>query len=337
MKKTAIKNDIKALLQAEGVEVFGYCSALPFEQLRLPYLTRQLKDESCPLEQRDPIEDLIDPVRQLAHAQSFLVILESHSPYVYEDTSLSGRMATGTASEDYHHILHEKLQKIGKFLSDKYAVNSQVIVDTSPLSDRAIAIRAGLGIIRRNNMFYHKKYGSYVHIGSLLMDIDLHDKDYLIANDPCGPCRKCVVHCPGQAIIGDGTINSNACVSYLTQKKTLSQKEASTIGRMIYGCDVCQQICPANRGVKNEQPDLLLTTTIECKDILYMNQQTFKETFKKSASGWRGKRTLQRNAIAVLKNIGTEDSMALIQTFKTESPLLKEAVDAALADDDHAR
>lgn len=325
-----IKEDIKNLLLAEGIQVFGYCSALPFEGLKADYIQRQRNGQACPLEKRASIEDLVDPTRLLANAKSFLVVLEPHSPYDYEATPLSGHMATGTASEDYHHILHGKLDKVRTMLETHYQIKSQIIVDTSPLSDRAIAQRAGLGIIRRNNMFYHKSYGSYHHIGSLLIDKALHDKDTLPAKDPCGQCYKCVAHCPGNAIKGDGTINSNACVSYLTQKKTLTKTEAETIGQMIYGCDVCQRVCPANRGVKNQPTDLLVATSIPCEELLNMDQATFKQTYKKTASGWRGKRTLQRNAIAVLKNYGDRESMAIIKAFRTESPLLKAAVKQAL-------
>ena len=179
-------------------------------------------------------------------------------------------------------------------------------------------------------MFYHKSYGSYTHIGSLLMDVDLHDVDHPLGTDHCGQCKRCVAHCPGGAINGDGTINSNRCVSYLTQKKVLTSKEALTIGKMIYGCDVCQSVCPANRGVKNVTPELLVPSTVDCETLLTMNKKTFADTYRKTSAGWRGKRTLQRNAIAVLSNSGSKVGMELIKAFRTESTLLKEAIKSAL-------
>jgi epoxyqueuosine reductase len=261
----------------------------------------------------------MDPKRIMADAKSFICILEPHQPYVQiKSTSGIGRMATGTATLDYHKILDEHLEKLRLFLRAHDNIQGIKLCDTSPLSDRAIAVRAGLGVLRRNNMFYHKTMGSYVHIASLLIDYDLeaidHDKEAM----PCGTCQICKVTCPTGAIIGDGTINSHTCISYLTQKKETSEEESKMIGSMIYGCDICQLRCPANNRVQNPFVELLVDKDVDLIDLLNMDNSTFKATYGRTSSGWRGKRTLQRNAIAAMGNSRDRQMMAVLSDYEDD-------------------
>lgn len=330
MKRNTIIQGIETLLKEQNIEAYGYCSAAPFSGLESIYIERDLAGLACTLELREPLEGLIDPKRLLENAKSFLVILEPYTPYTYNETKYTGRMASGTATEDYHTVISGKLKPVQSYL-DEQGYRSEIIVDTSPLSDRAIAVRSGLGIIRRNNMFYHKKYGSYIHIGALLTDIDIHSKDVKRISDPCGHCRRCVSACPGQAILGDGTIDSNKCVSFLTQKKTLNEQESKVIGRMIYGCDTCQRVCPVNQGIDNPVGKCIVQPDVEFSDLLGMSNKAFKDSFQKTSSGWRGKRTLQRNAIAAIGNLGMQEGLELLEaSLKDQRPIIREEAERAL-------
>lgn len=314
MTREELRARIKDILTEQEVEVFGYCSAKPFPELEQEYLCRQEEGTACSFEKRTHLSHLTDPQQCLENAASFLVVLLPHAPYKTKSRKGHGRMSTGTASMDYHKAVEEKLSPVSDFLRS-VGIENRIICDTSPLSDRAIAVRSGLGTVRRNNMLYHSKYGSYHHIGSILMTETLHDKDHKRILDPCGHCRRCVAACPGNAIQGDGTINSNRCISWLTQKKELTQDECVILGRMIYGCDICQKICPINRKVANPALPLLVPEEVSLEGLLSISNRQFNESFKRTSAGWRGKRTLQRNALAILGNIGGHGDRAMIERF----------------------
>lgn len=329
MDEISLRNEIDNKLEAAQIKAFGYCTLSPSERMETLYEQRLRRGDACSLELREDPKALVDASRTLNGAKSALVILLPHNPYTFEDKPLCGTFATGTASEDYHRTIHRILDPVARWLVDQ-GVHCKVICDTSPLSDREMAVRAGLGMIRRNGMFYHKTFGSYVHIGSILMDVDIATRDHTSPVDPCGMCRRCVEHCPGKAIKGDYTINSNRCISYLTQKKTLSVEESDALGNRLYGCDTCQQVCPANRGVSNPERPLLIEKELALTDVLEMNKAVFAKTIAKTSAGWRGLRMLKRNGLAVLGNDDSEEGLMLLKGFRTDSPLLQEAKAAAL-------
>lgn len=332
MKAKTIKETIIKYCDSIGIQAVGFAGAMSFNNLEIDYHYRQMHHLDCSFEIRDSFLDLIEPKRILADAKSFICILEPHQPYSeIKHSSGIGHMASGTASLDYHKILGDHLEKLLLFLQENYNINGIKLCDTSPLSDRAIAIRAGLGTLRRNNMFYHKTMGSYVHIASLLIDYDLEATDHDKEAMPCGTCQICKVTCPTCAIIGDGSINSRKCISYLTQKKETSEEESEMIGSMIYGCDLCQLICPANNKVQNPFVELLVDKDIDLVSLLDMDNATFKNTYGRTSSGWRGKRTLQRNAIAAIGNSGDVRMMDILANYEDDNrSIIKNEVQRAI-------
>ncbi|PKM56443.1 MAG: tRNA epoxyqueuosine(34) reductase QueG [Firmicutes bacterium HGW-Firmicutes-3] len=332
MKAKTIKENIMKYCDSIGIQAVGFAGAMPFNNLEVGYHYRQAHHLECSFEVRDSFLDLLDPKRIMADAKSFICILEPHQPYsLIKPSSGIGHMASGTASLDYHKILGDHLEKLAIFLQENYNIHGAKLCDTSPLSDRAIAIRAGLGTLRRNNMFYHKTMGSYVHIASLLIDYDLEAIDYEKEDMPCGTCQICKVTCPTSAIIGDGSINSRKCISYLTQKNETSEEESEMIGSMIYGCDICQIRCPANNKVQNPFVELLVDKDIDLVSLLNMDNTTFKNTYGRTSSGWRGKRTLQRNAIAAIGNSGDAGMIDVLSNYENDSrSIIKNEVQRAM-------
>jgi len=332
MNANVINENILKYCDSIGIKAVGFTSAMPFHELEQEYTYRQEHHLDCPFEVRDSVLDWIDPKSILEDAKSFICILEPHQPYSQVKLlSNKGRMASGTGSIDYHKILDEHLENLRLFLLEAYNIKGIKLCDTSPLSDRAIAVRAGLGVIRRNNMFYHKTMGSYVNIASLLIDYDLEATDYDKEAMPCGTCQICKVTCPTKAILGDGTINSNKCISYLTQKKETSEEESKMIGNMIYGCDICQLRCPTNNRVQNPFVELLVDQEVDLMTLLNMDNTTFKDTYGRTASGWRGKRTLQRNAIAAIGNSGDAGMIDILTNYEDDNrSIIKREVQSAI-------
>lgn len=314
MTPLKVKQTIKELLSNAYTLQVGFCSAQPFDTLKDHYNHRLESSLACDLELREDLALLVEPRMTFEAVKSFVVIAVPYAPYeAAKDTY--GNISSGCASTDYHITLKKILEPLQSKLKEAYDIDGKIIIDTSPLSDRSLAVRSGLGIIRRNGMCYNPKYGSYFYIGALMIDYDLEVKDFTGPDDPCGPCRRCVAFCPNQAIEGNYEIDSNRCVSYLTQKKVLKASESVALGSRIYGCEVCQTVCPANRGQKNPDELRVVDHQVNYKKLLEISNADFKATYKKTASGWRGKRTLQRNALAALGNSGDKANIGLIEPF----------------------
>ncbi len=336
-----IKLEIESMVKEFGDIEVGYASAAPFTGIKSIYRERLDSNEACEFEIRSDMEAMVQPSKILSGAKSFVVIVVpyNHSPYIVENAI--ARMSSGTAGEDYHIVIGRYLDSLVKMLGQRFDITCKAIVDTSPLIDRAIAVRSGLVIQRRNGMCYHKRYGSYFHIGALIIDHQIEDanKDEVIEpRDVCANCRRCVEFCPGKAITGNYTINSNLCASYLSQKKILTKSEVPILGNRIYGCDICQTVCPANQGVKNNtyyEEKLIVNPLVNPYALLGISNKEFKASYGMTSSGWRGKRTLQRNALVALGNYyeGTnnEDVINMLSSYKRdERPIIAEEATRAI-------
>jgi epoxyqueuosine reductase len=168
------------------------------------------------------------------------------------------RVAAYAHGPDYHFVVKEKLRQKAEELGEREALP---FVDSYPLAERELAALAGLGFIGKNTMLIHPKYGSAFFIGGLLL------KNFLapsIAKDSqemsknkCSHCRKCVEACPGRAITEDGFVNANLCASYLTieKRRPLTETEKQICAGRVFGCDICQTVCPYNKKrLQNTEP-----------------------------------------------------------------------------------
>ena len=155
-------------------------------------------------------------------------------------------------------------------------------------------------------------------IGYMLTDVEYEKWDAPIANkdeDVCTGCGKCIGSCPGNAF-DNGTFRYEKCISYITQKKgVLSYEESKALGIQIYGCDVCQRVCPKNTGYKRAYSEYAYPNI---EELLNMSDKEFKRIYKPTAAGWRGRRTLQRNALIALGNMKA-DREDIIKRFAEDS------------------
>jgi epoxyqueuosine reductase len=197
------------------------------------------------------------------------------------------------------------------------------MVDTGVLSDREVARRSGLGYIGKNGFVINPELGTYSYLGEMITSYPFPPDEELI--DSCGDCNLCVDRCPTGALVGNGQLDSQKCISFLTQTKGfLPDEYRGKIGNRLYGCDTCQQVCPRNKGINTDHhADIVLEPEIlkpELTGLLEISNRDFKETYGHLAGVWRGKKPIQRNAIIALAHFREESAVDTLKRVAENDP-----------------
>ena len=222
-----------------------------------------------------------------------------------------GRIARYALGTDYHVALRTRLEAlVADLRAEGLPAGEVAYVDDRPLAERALAARAGLGWIGKNtNLLTHARAGSWVFLGSILSSADL-PADAPVRTT-CGSCTRCLTGCPTGALIAERTIDARRCISYLTIEHpgTLDSWEAAAIGDWIFGCDVCQEVCPVNADADDDGAlSVPLLPLIEW--LLPLGARAFERAVGASALRRAGRHRLLRNALAALGNAGALSSAA---------------------------
>lgn len=225
------------------------------------------------------------------------------------------KIAKYAYGDDYHTVIKGKLKQLQTKLEDFIGTplpQSRAFTDSAPLLDRAWAARCGLGFIGKNTNLINPKKGSFFFIGHLLLPIDIEPVGKLIPNR-CGSCTRCLDACPTQALVSPFTIDATKCISYLTieYKGDFQGLDKVKFNNWIYGCDICQDVCPYNKfSVANIEPrfqpsDILMN--MKKKDWINLDEKQFKLLFAKSAIERAGYEGLKRNIIFLADNQCTDN------------------------------
>lgn len=274
-----------------------------------------------------------DPKLILPECQSILVLGIAYPPSYPVQLSLGeGSAASYARGDDYHYVLPDRLKTIVEFIEKQvgHTIPNRWYTDTGPILERELAQRAGLGWIGKNTCLINPDSGSYFLLAEILMEIKL-PPDEAITSDHCGSCTRCIEACPTSCILPNRTIDANRCLSYLTieEKGPIPLDLRPQIGNWVFGCDVCQQVCPWNLrfaassseerfAVKPERAQTIL------KDELALTPQEFNRKFKGSPIQRTKRRGYLRNVAIALGNIGDADSVpALIQALSDSEPLVR--------------
>jgi epoxyqueuosine reductase len=232
----------------------------------------------------------VDPTNLVKDAKSVIVVLLNY----YTDKSQKDKNAPVISryayGKDYHLVIKEKLYQLLKFINSKTDnIKGRVFVDSAPVLERAWAVKAGLGWTGKNSNLISPVHGSFVFIGILIIDSELHYDNQI--NKSCETCTRCITACPTSAIISPKVINARKCISYLTieYKGSIPEKFKKKFNNQIYGCDICQDICPYNGNTENHKvpefeplPELLEMIKQDWYDLSENNYNTiFKNSIVK--------------------------------------------------------
>jgi epoxyqueuosine reductase len=242
----------------------------------------------------------LDPTLLVEGSKSVISLLFNYYPEKEQrnDTFKVSKYAYG---EDYHFVIKDKLKDIVHFIADEIGeIDARVFVDSAPVLDRAWAKKSGLGWIGKNGMLINKEQGSFFFLAEIILDLEL-DYDNPMS-DHCGTCTACVDACPTEAILPNKVVDGSKCISYFTielKDKILPKEVKGKFNDWVFGCDICQDVCPWNRFslVNNEpkfQPNemLLNFSKNEWKEL---TEEIFQEIFKKSAVKRAKFKGLKRN------------------------------------------
>jgi epoxyqueuosine reductase len=257
----------------------------------------------------------------------------------------AGPVARYARGDDYHDVMTGKLRELHRWLSAQlgHDVAGKSYVDTGPILERDLARRAGLGWFGKNTNLISPALGSFFFLGTLLVDLELAP-DEPFETDRCGSCTRCIDACPTHAITAPRELDATRCISYLTieLKGEIPEELRAPIGELVYGCDICQDVCPWNvkfSPVLAEESPYAAREALQGKDarslgreLLGMTQEEFSRRFKGSPMKRAKLRGLKRNAAIVLGNIGNQaDVEALTHALDDPEPLVRDHAAWALS------
>ncbi|BCR35895.1 epoxyqueuosine reductase [Mariniplasma anaerobium] len=216
-----------------------------------------------------------------------------------------------TFGQDYHYVLKNRIKKVMEQLDYKYELG----VDNHPYDERLAAVLAGIGFFGKNQLIINKNYGSYMFLGIVLIDCPLDQEFVLDVFDDCGTCDICIKACPTQAL-EENKYHMEKCMSYFNQEKKVLTEAQIKSNHSLFGCDICQMVCPKNinKGiVQHSEFDLSGKETVSIKDLFSLSNKAFEESYKDMAYLWKGKTILMRNALTLMLKQKNKDYIDLIE------------------------
>jgi epoxyqueuosine reductase len=236
-----------------------------------------------------------------------------------------GPVARYARGRDYHDVMLERLAELHRWLEAEVGrpVSGKAYVDTGPILERDLARRAGLGWFGKNTMLIHPRLGSFFFLGVILVDLEL-TADAPFEAEHCGTCTRCLDACPTQALVAPGVMDARRCISYLTieLKGAIPETLRSGLGEHVYGCDVCQDVCPWNVRFARalDEPALAPRAEIDAVEMLALDDAGFRERYRGTAVTRAKRRGLARNAAVVLGNRGDASALPVLERAASEDP-----------------
>jgi epoxyqueuosine reductase len=332
----ALVDDVKGMALEAGFDLVGIASAEPLREAEestlewmregmaagMGWITEERVHLSC------------DPIRLLPGARSIIALARAYPSQVDPGSGTTevprGRIARYALGDDYHDVLPPRMRQLLETISSSLGVrpSSRLFVDSSPLSERAVAVRAGLGWFGKNGCLLTGR-GSLLLLAEILTDLELQP-DRPIRRD-CGRCRICLERCPTGALVAPYRVDSRRCISYLTieHKGAIPVELRPLMGNWVFGCDVCQEVCPHNRLPRSFEerafaPRMGVGATPALLPLLSLDGPGFKSLFRGSPVLRTKRRGLLRNVAVALGNAGDPAAVpALSVALEDPEPLIR--------------
>jgi epoxyqueuosine reductase len=303
------------------------------------WIAEGMHGEMAYLAREDAVAKRRDPAVLVPGARSAVVVaLEYFNPDGAPDPARDpsrGIVARYARNDDYHDLMKDRLIQLQDWIgAELLPVHGRAYVDTGALLERELAERAGLGWHGRNTMLIQPRRGSYWFLGAILLDVEL-DYDAPFETERCGTCSACVSACPTNALLGRDEagaprMDARRCISYLTieLRGPIPRDLRPLLGNRVYGCDICQEVCPWNRfASESTEPAFLAREGLDGPSLIEwmtMTQEEFSARFKGSPIKRTKRRGLLRNVAVALGNWGSPEAVpALAVALNDEEPLIR--------------
>jgi len=334
--RSIAQEELQSLGREAGLDLLRAAPADPFAETERIYLERHQAGLLGEMRWITPerIRRGCAPEELLPGARSILIGAVSY--LVHEGVGRGGygprgKVARYALGDDYHDTVKLKLQALHRALETHLGtpIRTRVSVDSGPVVDRAVAARAGLGWYGKNTNILTPQLGSWVLLGAMIVDVPLPYAEP--SRKSCGSCTRCMTACPTGALIAPGVLDSRRCISYLTieLKGPIPRELRPLIGNWIFGCDICQEVCPVNRDAPvpshpehqarpawGHEPDLI--------ELMGLSDEEFRARFRNSPVKRTKRRGLLRNVAVALGNSGDPQAIpALVRALDDHEPLVR--------------
>ncbi len=243
----------------------------------------------------------LDPGKIEEGAKSVISVLINYYPSLKQTDPEAPKISKYAYGKDYHLVVKEKLNNLLIFIQSSISpCRGRAFVDSAPVLERPLAKAAGLGWIGKHSLLISKAFGSYVFIGELIVDLELK-YDAPFKTDHCGNCTRCIDACPTGAIVFPRTIDARKCISYHTieNKGEIPESIRENLHNQVYGCDICQDVCPWNKkAAPNQSPDFMSIEGLlemKKKDWTELSHESYNQIFKHTAFERAGYEQIKRN------------------------------------------
>lgn len=308
--------DLKRLVKDKALELgfeqigFAKAQALTDEASRLErWLNAGMHGTMAWMEGH--FDKRIDPTKLVDGAQTVISVTLQYHPGKLDWPANTPRISSYALGDDYHDVLRDKLKQLFEFINGELGdINGRVFTDSAPVMDKAWAARSGLGWMGKNGNLLNRTLGSWFFIGEIILDVAFEPDPP--TTDHCGSCTRCIDACPTDAIVMPAVIDARKCISYLTIefRDSIPESYHNGIGEWMYGCDICQDVCPWNRKAPKSQTGEFTPRA----DILEMAAEGWRnldaDTFKRLFKGSAVKRTkyagLVRNIAIADRNLTSD-------------------------------
>lgn len=312
--------EVRSITERCGLDLYGVSGIDPLVEDTARLAAWQAHGFAGEMAYMERAPELLgDPRRLLPNARSVIVFgvrYEASAPP--ECPPGFGRVARYAWGRDYHSVLRDRLHRFAGELSARCgeAIHVKVFSDAVPLLERALAARSGFGFIGKNTLFIVPRVGSFLFLAEVLSNVEIRANPLPVLEANCGGCFRCGDGCPTGAIVEPYRLDARRCISYLTIEKrsALTAAERAAIGAWIFGCDICQDVCPFNhRAIKLRQPEAIpefdrsegVGPLLDLSMVLALTSEgEFRRRFERTALVRARRKTLVRNGVIVAANTG---------------------------------